>query len=158
SSIRPLPSFSASPSFSVSWAGDDGAGSGIATFDVFVSEDGGSFTPFLESTTETSADFAGVAGHRYVFYSVATDNVGHRESTPTAGQAATQVLTGVSLQTDPTDTSKTALIVVGTDAPETITLKPVKQSGVIRIDVRINNVSQGTFAPTGHIFVYGQGG
>ena len=33
--------------------------------------------------------FTGMAGHTYGFYSVATDNVGNREATPTAAEATT---------------------------------------------------------------------
>ena len=79
----------------MSWSGsDDAGGSGIATYDVFVSTDGGPFTPFLTGTTATSATFTGAPGHTYGFYSVATDNVGNRQATPTAAQAT---LTVVSL-------------------------------------------------------------
>jgi hypothetical protein len=63
----------------VSWSGqDDPGGSGIATFDVFVSTDGGPFTPFQTATTAAPATFAGAVGHTYGFYSVAIDEVGNR--------------------------------------------------------------------------------
>ena len=39
--------------------------------------------------TLTSATYAGQLNHTYAFYSVATDNVGHRQATPTAAQATT---------------------------------------------------------------------
>src|SRR5207248_2311069 len=39
----------------------------------------------------TSTTFTGVRGHTYGFYSVATDNVGHRQATPTGAQATTKV-------------------------------------------------------------------
>ena len=68
---------------------DDGAGPGIATYNVYVSDDGGPFTLWQPATTPTSATFTGQPGHTYGFYSVATDNVGHVQPTPTAAQATT---------------------------------------------------------------------
>jgi RHS repeat-associated protein len=91
SSINPLPATS-SPTFTVTWSGqDDPGGSGVASFDVFVSDNGGPFTPFILNVPQTSAVFTGQAGHTYAFYSVATDNVGNREATPSAAQASTRV-------------------------------------------------------------------
>ena len=79
-------------SFSVSWQGsDDPAGSGIAGFDVFVSTDGGPFTTWQTATTAMSAVFVGQIGHSYRFYSMATDNVGHREAVPESPDAYTAV-------------------------------------------------------------------
>ncbi|HZZ81532.1 MAG TPA: DUF4214 domain-containing protein, partial [Gemmataceae bacterium] len=79
-------------SFMVSWSGsDDANGSGIAFYDVFVSDNGGPFTAFKTATTTNSATFTGTVGHTYGFYSVATDNVAHRQTTPTAAQATTTV-------------------------------------------------------------------
>ncbi|MCC6420670.1 MAG: hypothetical protein IT429_20725, partial [Gemmataceae bacterium] len=91
SSVAPLPAVSPT-TFTVSWSGsDEVGGSGLATFDVFVSDNGGPFTPFLTGTTQTAAAFTGVAGHIYGFSSVATDNAGNRQPTPAAAQASTQV-------------------------------------------------------------------
>jgi RHS repeat-associated protein len=91
SSVNPLPATTSAPSFTVSWSGSDegSRGSGIASFDVFVSDNGGPFTPFLQGTVQTSATFSGAFGHRYAFFSVATDNVGFRQATPAAAQAST---------------------------------------------------------------------
>src|SRR5262249_47317614 len=92
SSVNPLPATSGSP-FTVSWSGsDDAGGSGIAGHDVFVSDNSGPFTPFLTGTTQTSASFAGVPGHTYRFYSVATDNAGHVQATPLSAQASITVV------------------------------------------------------------------
>ena len=84
----------------MSWSGqDDPGGSGIASYDVYVSDNGGPFVPFLTDTTQTSASFAGVNGHTYGFWSVATDNVGNSQATPTSAQATTKV--AVSTSTGP---------------------------------------------------------
>jgi hypothetical protein len=98
SSVGPLPSEVNGNTFNVSWSGNDGVGSGVATYDVFVSVDGGPFTRWLDDTTNLVAQYSGAAGHRYAFYSVATDNVGHTEAAPSQPDAATMV-TGSSLAT-----------------------------------------------------------
>ena len=52
-------------------------------YNVYVSDDGGPFTLWQSDTTATSATFTGQVGHTYAFYSVATDNVGLVQPTPT---------------------------------------------------------------------------
>jgi RHS repeat-associated protein len=92
SSVQTLPPTSFNPTFDVSWSGsDDMGGSGLRNFDVFVSDNGGPFTLWLTNTTATSAMFVGQRVHSYGFYSVATDNVGIRQMTPTTAQASTMV-------------------------------------------------------------------
>ncbi len=93
SSVASLPAIESSLSFSISWSGSDGSGgSGIGSFSVYVSDNGGSFTAFLTNTTQTSATFTGLNGHTYGFYSVATDLAGNVQSTPTSAQATTKVV------------------------------------------------------------------
>src|SRR5262249_43909291 len=72
--------------------------------------------------------------------------------------AATQkdTITAAALQTDPTDPSKTALVVGGTTGADTITIKPADASGTL--DVKIGTTDLGNFKPTGHLLVYGQAG
>src|SRR5262249_19837851 len=70
SSVQPLPATTTSTTFTVTWSGtDDAGGSGIKSFDVFVSDDGSAFAPLLTGTTETSTAFTGQIGHTYGFYS-----------------------------------------------------------------------------------------
>ncbi len=87
SSVIALPS-STTTSFNVSWGGAD-AGSGISSYDIYVSTDGGAFTLWLAGATSTSATYAGSAGHTYGFFGVATDNVGNRMVTPANAQTST---------------------------------------------------------------------
>ena len=92
SSIGPLPRTEPSSNFSVTWSGeDDPGGSGIASYDVYVSDNGGPFTALFTGTTQTSTTYTGQAGNTYDFYSVASDNVGNVQATPTAAQATTLV-------------------------------------------------------------------
>jgi RHS repeat-associated protein len=104
SSISPLPTTTTSPSLTVSWSGSDGAGSGITGYDVYVSDNGGAFQPFVVDTTATSALFTGQVGHTYRFYSVATDNVGFVQPAPGAAQATIAVVAPPST-TNPPPTS-----------------------------------------------------
>ena len=80
SSVQPLPAIS-SATFDVRWVGaDDPQGSGLASFDIYVSTDGGAFAPWLTGVTNTGATFAGHAGSTYRFFSVARDSVGNVEA------------------------------------------------------------------------------
>ena len=91
STVSALPALTR-PDFTVSWTGSDAGGSGIANYDVYVSDNGGPFTAWSTATTQTSAIYHGVFGHAYAFYSVATDAAGNRQPTPAAAQASTQSL------------------------------------------------------------------
>jgi len=92
SEVGALPPAVATMEFPVFWSGEDEAGgSGIATFDVFVSDNGGEYRPWLTATTATSAPFTGEDGHTYAFYTVSKDNVGHVEDPPAQPEAVTSV-------------------------------------------------------------------
>ena len=102
SSVTPLPAIETKLSFTVSWTGfDDAGGSGVASFDVFVSDDGGAFIAWLQTTTATSATFDGQQGHAYLFYCVATDNIGNRQATLASAQAGTTVAVPSGFVYDP---------------------------------------------------------
>ena len=86
-------------SFQVSWSGSGGSGS--LSYSIYVSDNGGAFTPWLTATTQTSSPYTGINGHTYGFYSVATDNVGNVQATPSGAQANTTIniapaVTGIS--------------------------------------------------------------
>ena len=95
SHVLALPATESSAAFTVSWTGSD-TGSGILEYTVFVSEDGGSFAPFVSQTASTSATFAGSPGHTYAFYSVARDKAGNLEAPPAAADATTAVSDGAA--------------------------------------------------------------
>jgi RHS repeat-associated protein len=93
SMVNPLPATTTATSFTVSWSGqDDPRGSGVANYSVYVSVDGGPFTAWLTNMSLASASFTGQVGHTYGFYSVAADNVGNVQPTPTGAQATTLVV------------------------------------------------------------------
>ena len=89
SSVAALPA-ATYPQFSVSWNGSDGTnGSGVSSFDIFVSVDGGPFAPWLQGTPLNSSIYLGQPGHTYAFYSIATDVSGNREAAPLAAHTQT---------------------------------------------------------------------
>ena len=76
------PALAARPTFLVAWSGAD-AQSGVKMFDLQVRDGpGGSWTPWLTATTQTSALFNGALAHTYYFQSRAHDWSGNVEVYP----------------------------------------------------------------------------
>jgi RHS repeat-associated protein len=76
--------------FIVSWSGTDNNGeSGLAGYNIYVSDNGGPFQLWLGNTTLTSATYTGQPGHTYTFYSIAVDNAGNVQAPPS--QPATSI-------------------------------------------------------------------
>ncbi len=93
--VSGLPEAFGTADFMVDWSGqDDSGGSGIASYDIFVSRDGGPFEPMLTGTNETSHEFTGESGSTYAFISLARDNVGHLEPMPAVADTQTLVIIG----------------------------------------------------------------
>ncbi|NJO93754.1 MAG: type I secretion C-terminal target domain-containing protein [Hydrococcus sp. RM1_1_31] len=93
STINPLAATINEPNFTVTWAGNDNAGgSALASFTVYVSDNGSAFVPWLEKSTLTEAIFKGETNHTYAFYSVAADNAGNVQVLPTVAQASIKVV------------------------------------------------------------------
>ncbi len=90
--VLPLAIVTTSTSFTVSWSGtDDAGGSGVAAYNVFVSDNGGPFVLWQIDTTLTEATFDGEDGHTYAFYSMAQDSVGHAEAKLPAADTQTRI-------------------------------------------------------------------
>ncbi|MGC2745706.1 MAG: hypothetical protein WA672_21260 [Candidatus Angelobacter sp.] len=81
-----------SGSIPLQWAGTD-VGAGVQDFTVYVSDNGGPFSPFVTQSIATSAAFAGQPGHTYGFFSTARDLVGNAEDLKTRAEAVTTVVT-----------------------------------------------------------------
>jgi len=91
SSIAALPAESYA-NIPLTWAGSDNVGgSGVATFDVYVSDNGGAFTRWLANTALRGAVFGGISGHTYAFYTRARDAAGNLEAAPATADATTTV-------------------------------------------------------------------
>ncbi|MCJ7575494.1 MAG: hypothetical protein MUO80_02275 [Dehalococcoidia bacterium] len=102
SEVADLPPVVDSPSFLVSWNGtDDSTGSGISRYDIYYSDNGSLFAPWLlgANSTTTEGTFTGVFGHTYSFYSIATDNARNAEAAPPEADATTTVIStgGITL-------------------------------------------------------------
>jgi hypothetical protein len=93
SRVLPFTGFLSNVEFPVTWTGTDG-GAGIASYQVYVSKDGGPYSLWLDGVTGTSAVFVGTANSLYSFFSVATDLAGNVEP---AGGADTATRTGAPL-------------------------------------------------------------
>jgi hypothetical protein len=93
STVAAMPATTTAPgSFTVNWSGSDNSGgSGIASYSVYVSDNGGAYSAWLTNTTATSATFSGKDGHTYSFFSLATDKAGNVQGTPLAPQATTKL-------------------------------------------------------------------
>jgi RHS repeat-associated protein len=78
--------------FTVCWIGTDSYnGPGIASYTIYVSANGGAWTPWLVNTTNTCAAYSGLPGNTYGFFSAATDNAGNTEALRNAADTQTTV-------------------------------------------------------------------
>ncbi len=108
SQVAGLAVITVTSSFEVNWSGTD-VGSGVSTYDVFVSINGGAYAAWLSSTSLRTSTYSGVSGTTYAFYSRATDHAGLRESPPAFPDASTlvTVLTPLTVSTTSFVTSGT---------------------------------------------------
>ena len=86
SHVLPITADTCSPTFELQWAAS-ALGSTVTSYSIFVSEDNGPFTPFLQNTTDTFATFTGQFGHTYGFYSLAVGDAGLIEAAPAVADA-----------------------------------------------------------------------
>jgi hypothetical protein len=104
SGVLALPAVTYGTEFGVDWSGsDDDGGSGIASYEVFLMRDGDSPVPWKLRTAETAGTFRGEFGHRYAFFSVATDAAGNREIPLNEAQAETELVALPRLALAPAD-------------------------------------------------------
>lgn len=146
SHVLPLPAVENAASFTVQWAGTD-VGSGIQDFTIFVSENGGAFTPFLSNTTDISATFTGQTGKSYAFYSIARDQVGNQEDPKTAHEATTQVAMDTIPPTTTASASPSPNANGWNNTTVTVTLSAVDNpggSGVKQLQFSLAGASSGT--------------
>ncbi len=131
SKVSPLPKRESSLAFPVSVTGSDPGpdASGIASFAVYVSTNGGSWTLWTTvPATAASATFAGQSNTTYAFNSIATDSAGNSEVKKPIIEASTYVpdltppvtsvdtQTGTNPSTVNTSTGTFTLNITGSDA------------------------------------------
>jgi RHS repeat-associated protein len=158
----PLPTISMSPNVQVQWAGTDLAGgSGIGTWDVYVSDNGGAFTPWLTGTPDAGAEYPGVVGHTYAFYAVPIDNAGNRGDANPVAQATTVAGTASLVVRQ----SGANLVVVDSATDAVVLSKPMADATPLVIggqdgqdDTVLIDMLGGAFTPAGAVsFVGGTG-
>ncbi len=106
SAVLPLPANSPAQ-IPVSWSGSDNTG--VTSYDIYVSEDGGPFAAWLTATPLTGSIYPGTVGRTYAFFSRARDQAGNVEAQPASPDAQTAVafvssaptISGIAPQTTP---------------------------------------------------------
>ena len=91
SSVMQLTNVQRDSVFTVRWGGSDNQ-SGVRTYDVFASVDGGEFFRWLSGTRDTTGTWVGSNNSSYEFFSLATDATGNREAMKFDADASTDVL------------------------------------------------------------------
>jgi RHS repeat-associated protein len=107
SAITPLPATTTSTNISVAWSGSDPSGSGIASYNIYVSTNGGAYALWLSATTLTSSTYTGIPGQTYSFSSLATNNVGTVQATPGTPQTIAVVFITPNVTVMPASSSIT---------------------------------------------------
>ena len=90
SAVQALAASQSQVVFPVSWSGTD-VGSGIAAYNIYVSDSGGAFTLWQPAIAATTANYTGQPGHTYGFYSIATDKAGNVQAAKSAADTTTTV-------------------------------------------------------------------
>jgi hypothetical protein len=146
SRVAALAPTQATSCFKPQWSGSD-VGAGLKGLTIFVSDNGGPYTPWLANTTATSAVFTGLAGHNYGFYSQATDAAGNVEAAKTVAEATTSVGATATCNGRPaiagTITGKSA-----TGTAMTLTLQLTNSGLGAAQKVQVNQVAIRTLAGT----------
>ncbi|MEM7561075.1 MAG: dockerin type I domain-containing protein, partial [Planctomycetota bacterium] len=89
SQVQALPAEVYQEDFTVSWSGDDFDGSGVLSWDIYVSIDESPYQLWLDDTQDQQGIFTGELGKQYRFISAASDYVGHVENLPEQHDAMT---------------------------------------------------------------------
>lgn len=99
--VTSLPEAFGTANFMIEWTGqDDVGGSGVGSYDVYVSKDDGPFQLAIANIRETNFEFTGESGSTYAFFSVARDNVGHVEAMKATADTETLVIVGAWVNRD----------------------------------------------------------
>ncbi|HWD21184.1 MAG TPA: CARDB domain-containing protein [Verrucomicrobiae bacterium] len=139
------------PVFGVSWAGATVAGGpGVASYDIYVSQDSQSYYLWLQNTTLTQSPFSGQPGSTYDFYSIAHDNSGATQPTPLAPNASTIVSTNVAPALDPIPN-----VVVAPNQPAAFTARATDANGdQITYSLAAGNPAGSSIDPATGVFLW----
>ncbi len=86
-SMDPLPSVTGTSQIPLSWSGMDVIGD-LESYTIYVSRDGGVYTPAIAGSNDTSAYFTGIANSYYEFLCRAADTAGNVEPPSSAAEAS----------------------------------------------------------------------
>ena len=76
----------------VTWSWLDNWGSGIKSYDIYVSDNGWEYNLWLDNSTDSTKYFTwAINWHNYSFYSIATDGVWYEEGPKTTGDTSTLI-------------------------------------------------------------------
>ncbi|WP_201979721.1 IPT/TIG domain-containing protein [Hymenobacter rubidus] len=90
SQLAALPATTPGATVPLSWtASDDTGGSGLLSYDLYASQDGGPFQPVAQNIATTSYAFTGQSNSRYDFFVLAQDTTNNREALKLVGDAYT---------------------------------------------------------------------
>ena len=79
----------------LAWSGEDGNGSGVVSYDIYVTRNGAPYEAWLLGSLESSGTFEPAPDSHYAFYSIATDATGNRELAPATADCEVEVLTAL---------------------------------------------------------------
>jgi hypothetical protein len=127
--------------FIVNWSGTD-KGSGIGSYTIYVSDNGGAFTAWQSGVTTTSASYTGTLGHTYGFYSMATDGAGNVEAVKTGADTTTTVAPPTPLASSTRLTASSSSVAAGSSV--TLTAVVAQPSGSIIVPTGTVNFLNGT--------------
>jgi hypothetical protein len=97
SQLAALPANQPGATVALSWtAQDDAGGSGLRSYDLYASQDGGAFQPVATNLTATSYAFTGQLGSRYDFFTLATDTTDNQEAMKLVGDTFTTLAAPVA--------------------------------------------------------------
>jgi len=147
------------PGFLVQWTGaDDANGSGVSSFDVYVSTNDGPFELWLARTMAVEARYDDATpGITYAFYSVAIDRVGHVESAPAVADATTFAVEPQTTSVVNISVTQTPQLTVTVEFADPMAIQLLIDSGAIRSAVSVVNYSNGPIDLTNWQFAYDAG-
>ena len=135
SSMDPIQGAGNDSTFTIKWRGTD-FHSGIAFFNVYISDNGGDFQPWLANTPLTTRQFIGFMGHVYAFYCVATDNAGNVEDKDPIAEVAT-----LTIGTPTPPTSNLLINIIPNPATEKVTIQITAPQSLPNTTIEVFNIT-----------------
>jgi uncharacterized repeat protein (TIGR01451 family) len=159
SQVFSLPPTQSAATFDVGWSGTD-AGSGIESYSIYFTDNGGPLTAFVLDTAGSGGQFTGQFGHTYRFYSISRDVAGNVETLGLAPDAVTTILAdtkppSISVSVNPS----TLWPPNGKNVPVNVSgVISDQESGIDPASVTFSVVDEyGSYQPTGSVVLAADG-